>query len=99
MGKLGGTSAHVHMATWNAPDCQEREVRCWKRERIPVPPTPTSLLKRCTYHNQGCAQEVISGGKFPRGIKKRGQHCMRAAYISSWWLGPRQICRHNNGNN
>ena len=24
---------------------------------------------------QGCAQEVISGGKFPRGIKRRGQPC------------------------
>ena len=25
MGKLGGTSAHAHIATWNTPDCRERE--------------------------------------------------------------------------
>ena len=25
MGKLGGTSTHAHIATWNTPDRQERE--------------------------------------------------------------------------
>ena len=36
---------------------------------------------------QGCAQEVISGGKFPRGIKSRGQPCacVRRTYLAGGW--------------
>ena len=51
MGKLGGTSVHAHMTTWNTLDRREREAYGWKREReLTIPPTPTSLLKRCSIY-------------------------------------------------
>ena len=44
-------------------------------------------LRISSYHSQGCAQEVISGGKFPRGIKRRGQPCacVRRTYLAGGW--------------
>ena len=41
----------------------------------------------CLVFVQCCAQKVISGGKFPRGIKRRGQPCacVRRTYLAGGW--------------
>ena len=85
-------------AGWHQCACSHGHVECARlsRERSALlegrensRPTNPNQSPQTMYHNQGCAQEVISGGKFPRGIKRRGQPC---ACVQRTYLAGGQGC-------